>query len=208
MTRSTDRFIYRSATTYREDFKMKKLYLLLFTGMLALVLAACGGEETTTEQTDDEAPAETEAQETDETASEPEEEAEEPVEEESGDVKEVNETIVDNDNLTATITTIEKIVDTDWGESRYEVNMDIENKRDDTIEVQATEVAADGVMIDDYVFFSETISGGNMSNASMVIETFNEEELPEMNESLEFVLDVFNDEFTLEEQTEVSIELE
>lgn len=187
---------------------MKKLYLLLFTGMLALVLAACGGEETTTEQTDDEAPAETEAQETDETASEPEEEAEEPVEEESGDVKEVNETIVDNDNLTATITTIEKIVDTDWGESRYEVNMDIENKRDDTIEVQATEVAADGVMIDDYVFFSETISGGNMSNASMVIETFNEEELPEMNESLEFVLDVFNDEFTLEEQTEVSIELE
>ena len=54
--------------------------------------------------------------------------------------------------MKATLISIEKVVDTEWDEEYYDINIEIENKREDTIEVQAHEVSADGKMIDDFEF--------------------------------------------------------
>src|SRR5699024_11244590 len=110
-----------------------------------------------------------------------------------------SQTLVDNDNLKAVVTSITKIEDKEWDEERYEISIEVDNKREDTIEVQAYEVSADDVMIDDMVMFSETVAGGKRSNATMIIENY-EGELPEMENNLEFILDVFGfDDYDYEE---------
>lgn len=181
---------------------MKKLIFLLMSLFLVSTLVACDGE-TQTEQKDI-GSVETSSQLEDEnTDTDVEDETNADTETEE---KEFNQVIADNENLKATLISIEKVVDTFWEEEYYNVNIEIENKREDTIEVQAWEVSADGRMIDDYVFFSETVAGGKFSDATMKIENY-DGDLPPMEENLEFILHVFSfDDFEFEDNTDVSID--
>jgi len=164
-----------------------------------LVLGACGAE---TEEKDVES-VESSEQNSEEVSEEENEEDTEETEEES---EELDQTLVDNDNLKAVVTGIKKIEDKEWDEERYEISIEIDNKRDDTIEVQAHEASADGVMIDDMVMFSETVAGEKHSNATLIIENY-EDDLPEMEDNLEFTLNVFGfDDYDYDENHEVKIE--
>lgn len=127
-------------------------------------------------------------------------------EDEQEEATEINKVLVDNEHVKATLVDIVKVDDKDWDEQKYEINIEIENKRDDTIEVQAHEVSADGKMIDDMVFFSETVAGGKFSDATMIIQNY-DGDLPEMEENLEFILNVFSfDDFEYEDKHDVKIE--
>src|SRR5690625_87550 len=127
-------------------------------------LAACGeGSETeekevsgveSTDNSDDSANGEEAAEETDE---------------EDGSKEEFDQEIVDNDNFKATLTSVEKIVDKDWDEEKIEVTFEVENKRDETIEVQEREVSADGKMIDEsMLMMSQEVAGGKKADAKLV----------------------------------------
>lgn len=175
---------------------MKKLLLMLLASFV-FVLGACS-------ETEEKEVSSLEASEKNsEEVYEEDEEIEEEIEEET---EELDQTLVDNDNLKAVVTGIKKIDNKEWDEESYEISIEIDNKRDDTIEVQAHEVSADGVMIDDMVFFSETVAGGKHSNAVMGIENY-EGDLPEMEKDLEFILSVFShDDMDYEDNHDVKIE--
>src|SRR5699024_8368693 len=117
---------------------MKKIILMLMVSFV-LILGAC----TETENKEMESIESTEKNnlEENENSEEPEKESK----------KELDQTLVDNDNLKAVVTSITKIEDKEWDEERYEISIEVDNKREDTIEVQAYEVSADDVMIDDMV---------------------------------------------------------
>src|SRR5699024_12584859 len=74
--------------------------------------------------------------------------------------KELDQNLVDNDNLKAVVTSITKIEDKERDEERYEISIEVDNKREDRIEVNAYKVYADDVMIDDMIMFIETLGGG------------------------------------------------
>src|SRR5699024_5481903 len=93
-----------------------------------------------------------------------------------------------------------------FDEESYTVNMLIENNLTETIEIQAHEVSADGVMIDDQVFFSETVAGEKQANAKLKIENY-DGDLAELNESLEFKLIIIGEDWDTIEETNVSIEI-
>lgn len=176
---------------------MNRLFLILLASFV-MVLGACTESEEKEVKSVETSEESNEAT-VDETAAEENESTDE-------SSQELDQTLVDNEHLSANVTGIKKIDDQEWDEERYEINIDIENKREDTIEVQAHEVSADGVMIDDMVFFSETVAGGKRSNAVMVIENY-EGDLPEMEEELEFVLSVFShDDYDYEGRHDVKIE--
>lgn len=172
---------------------MRKYLSILFVALL-LTLAACGDD------VEKKSVSSVESSDKNEEASDEQEESQE-------ESKDFNEVIVDNDNLKVTLISVAKVEDKEWDEERYEVNFEIINKRDDTIEVQAHEVSADGKMIDDLVAFSETVSGGKEADAIMVIENY-DGDLPEIKEDLEFVLDVFSYDEDYEEQQDVKIEFD
>lgn len=171
-------------------------YLFTLFAVLLLVLAACGGEAE-----------EKEVSSVESNGQDAEENAEDEQETEQEESKEVDEVIVDNDNLKATLVDIVKVEDKEWDEEKYEINFEIENKRNETIEVQANEVSADGKMIDDFISFSETISGEKQADATMVVENY-DGDLPEMKNDLEFIFDVFSHDFEYEEQHDVKIEFD
>lgn len=61
-------------------------------------------------------------------------------------------------------------------------------------------------MIDDMVFFSETLAAGKMADAIMAIENY-EGDLPELENDLEFTLNVFShDDYDYEENQNVKID--
>lgn len=61
-------------------------------------------------------------------------------------------------------------------------------------------------MIDEMVMFSETVAGKKHANAKMIIENY-EGDLPEMEDNLEFILDVFgHDDYDYDENHDVKIE--
>lgn len=175
---------------------MNRLLLMLIASFI-FVLGACAEAE------DKKIESVNSSEKNSEEASEEESDNTEKPEEES---KELNQTLVDNDNLKAVVTGITKVEDKEWDEERYEINIEIDNKRDDSIEVQAHEASADGVMIDDMVMFSETVAGEKHSNARMIIENY-EGDLPDMEENLEFILNVFShDDYDFEDRHDVKIE--
>lgn len=115
--------------------------------------------------------------------------------------------IVDNETIKATLISVEKIVDTDWDEEKVEVKFEVENKREDTIEVQAREVSADDKMIDDMMLSMSTeISSGKRADAILTIQNY-EGDLPVIEENIEMLLHVFSwDDMDFEEQHPVLIE--
>ncbi|MCG7337158.1 hypothetical protein MHZ95_18015 [Sporosarcina sp. ACRSM] len=160
---------------------MKKLIGFLMLAMV-LVLAACGDDSV--ETTDKEVGSVT---------GEQKETNKEEVQDEN-EKNELNQEVADTENIKATLVSIEKIVDKEWDEEKYKVTFEVENKREDTITVQAREVSADGKMIDEsMLMMSQDISGGKKADAVLEIQNY-DGDLPEINENLELILYVFSNE--------------
>lgn len=157
---------------------MKKFILL---GMSAIVLGACANDsgettesqETSTEQTENTSQEST----TQETAS---------------NGKEINKTIVDDENVKAELVSIEKVEDDTWGDT-IKVKFDVTNNTENTITVQAREVSINDRMVDDsLLFMSDDISAGKSADVILEItDLAGEAELPELAGNLEMLLHMF-----------------
>jgi ABC-type glycerol-3-phosphate transport system substrate-binding protein len=175
---------------------MKKLLALPL--LLMVFLTACGE----TEVQDKEVASVESADKSADTATE-----ETKTEETDTEKKELNQLIVDNENIKATLISIEKIIDTDFDEEKIEVKFEVENKRADTIDVQAREVSADGKMIDESMLSMSTeIAAGKKADAVMTIQNY-EGDLPAVENDLEMLLHVFSwDNMDWEESHQVNVE--
>lgn len=180
---------------------MKKIALLLLATIISIGLVACSGETTKEEK---EVSSVNSSDKNKEKANVDEEKDDEQAEE---NVQEFNQVIVDNDTFKATLTSVEKIVDKEWDEERIEVTFEVENKRDETIEIQAREVSADGKMIDEsMLMMSQEVAGSKKADAVLVIQNY-DGDLPKIEEDLEMKLNVFSwDNMDLEELYDVKIE--
>jgi len=181
---------------------LKRLLFLLLAMIVTVGLAACGeGIETEEKEVSG-----VESTDNSDDASGDEEAAEETEEQDESEETEFDQEIVDNDNFKATLTSVEKIVDKDWDEERIEVTFEVENKLDETLEVQAREVSADGKMIDEsMLMMSQEVAGGKIADAKLVIENY-DGDLPDMEENLEMKLHVFDWEYEFEEDYDVKVE--
>ena len=156
---------------------MKNLIGLLMLSMV-LILVACGDSEKETNKkkiesvTSEQKEADTE-----------------------NDKQDINQEVANTENIKATLISIEKVVDREWNEEKYEVKFEVENKRDDKILIQADKVSADGKMIDNSKRHMNTnISAGKKADAILTIERYGGSlELPEINEDFEMVLLVYTD---------------
>ena len=86
----------------------------------------------------------------------------------------------------------------------------MENKREDTIEVQAREVSADGKMIDEgMITMSQEVASGKKAVATLTVQNYEEDgELPPMEENIEMLLHIFSwDDMDFTEDHEVMIDL-
>ncbi|MBM7541665.1 hypothetical protein [Amphibacillus cookii] len=179
---------------------MKKFLVLILSLFVVFVLAACGesgAEEKDVNSVETSGKAD-EVTDTDEGE-------DEAVEDSESDAEEFDQVIADTDNIKATLVSIEKVTDTTFEEEYYGVNIEIENKQEETLEVQTKEISADGRMIDDMVFFSETVSGGKISDATMKIQNY-DGDLPSMEENLEFILSVYSsDDYEVKDEVDVII---
>ena len=175
---------------------MKKLVGLSILSLL-VILGACS--ESSTEKEIDSANSEAKGE-------QPTKEQEDASED--NQKKEFNEVIADTDNVKATLIGIEKVVDKTWDEEKYVVTFEVENKREDTIEVQAREVSADGKMIDDSMLMMSTeISGGKRADAELIIQNY-DGDLPIIEENLEMILHIFSwDDYDFSEDHNVTIEM-
>lgn len=164
---------------------MKKALSILIGVLLIGVLAACGGDTDT--QTD------SAGQENGQNDS---------------DKKEFNQEIVDNDNVKATLVSFERENDDTFGDT-VEITFEVENKRSDTIVVQAREVSADGKMVDDGLLtMSQEVSSGKTADAVLTIRNYEDEELPPMEENIEMLLHIFSwDDMDFREDHDVTIDL-
>jgi len=178
---------------------MRNILFALLSFIIIAGLVACDGEEV---QDKDVSSVESSNEENEAAA------AEEETEEEEEAVKEFNKEIIDNDSVKATLVSVEHIVDKDWDEEKYDIKFEVENKLDDTVEVQAREVSADGKMVDEsMLMMSQEISGGKVADAVLTIESFEGDDLPDMEEDLEMILHVFSwEDMEQEENIDVNIE--
>lgn len=184
---------------------MKRYFLLIIMAIGLVGLTACGG----TESEDlggkvKEENAENAAEVNNEGENEAESENE--AENESAE-KEINELIVDNDNLKATLVKITKESDSIFGDS-YKVIFEVENKLDHSIEVQARSVSADGMMVDEALLsMSQEVAPGKKAKAVLDISDFEGYDFPEMEEDFEMTLHIFSfDDFDYTEDHEVKVE--
>jgi hypothetical protein len=121
----------------------------------------------------------------------------------------INQAIVDDETVKATLTSIELVEDPEWDEKRYVVTYEVENKTDLTLVVQAESVSADGKMIDEGLLTMSTeIAPGKKADAVLEIEDYdNPERLPEIKENFEMTLDVFDWDYQIEKKYEVVTEM-
>lgn len=177
---------------------MKKL--LFFAIFSTLLLAACGDSSTEENIGGDASNSENGSASTEAT---PEEEANEEAKEESNDI---NELIVDNENVKATLIKIIKKTDAIFGDS-YEIIFDVENKRSDSIEVQARSISADGRMVDDALTsMSQEVAPGKAATATLTINNYEGYEFPELNSDFEMELHIFSwDDYEYEESHPVKV---
>ncbi|GAB2532908.1 hypothetical protein [Gracilibacillus alcaliphilus] len=187
---------------------MRKLLILILS--MFFLLAACGEtanetgaaaeeDSTSNEETDSGSEEEAdESSETEEAASENENSGE-------SESSTYDEILLDDDNVKVVLTEIETESDDIFGD-QHNIKMEIENKLDETIEVQSREVSVDGFMVDDMVVFSETVAGGKKSNAELTIMAF-DEELPELNENIEFKLMILDEDFMEVTSADVTVDI-
>lgn len=171
---------------------MKKAILF---GLVAFLLAACSDKEVSDKEIEQ---VDVPAKNTEET---------EKVESEASNKKAFDLGIADSENIKATLISAETIIDKEWDEEKIEIMFEVENKRQDTIEVQAREVSADGKMIDDTMLsMSQEIAPGKKADAILTIQNY-EGDLPEIAENLEMILHVFSwDDMDYEEEHQVKID--
>lgn len=120
---------------------------------------------------------------------------------------EYNETFVDTENITVEIESISSVIDEEWDAAYHEVIMNIENKSDHTLNIQAGDVKIDGLDVSDKTFFMAELESGESLHDELVIN-FYEEELPPLEEQFEFVFLGFDTEeysTIVEEKIVVSI---
>ena len=124
------------------------------------------------------------------------------------DIEEVNKEVANTDNIYAKLVSVEHIVDKEWNEEKIEIKFEVENKRQDTIEVQARQVSVDGKMVDENLLsMSTTVAPGKKADAVLTIQDYKGGDLPEMNDNLEMVLHVFSwDNYNFEENHNVKID--
>lgn len=169
---------------------MKKTLLLLLMLVLTTALAGCGEEEASKK--------EVKSVESSDKSNEKEEV--------KSDSESYDQVLLDDDVATVTLKTIETVKDDIFGDE-HKVKLEIENKSDKTIVVQSDQMSIDGLMVDDMVVFSETVAGGKRANGSLDIMAL-DDELPELNENLEFTLIVIDDEtFDRITETDVKVDL-
>lgn len=192
---------------------MKKLLFLLFFSLFVLV--ACGDTDPKTEAAAEENDTSTAETDSDESEAAEEEgnkeeaaEEDEAVEEEENEESEssaYDEVILDDDTAKVVLTEIETVRDEIFGDE-HQIKLEIENKSDQTIEVQSREVSLDGLMADDMAVMSETVAAGKRANGELAIMAF-DEELPELNENLEFKLVILGEDFMEITSSDVSIDI-
>lgn len=172
--------------------------------LFAIGLIACGGTETEEKEVES---AQLTDKETVEAEVEKNDENDKETDEEENEVKELNQEIIDNDEIAAKLVRVEKIYDSFYDEVIVKVIFEVKNKRDDTIEVQAREVSADGKMIDEsMLIMSQEIASGKYADAVLTIQNY-EGDLPEMEENLEMILRIFSwDDYEYENDIDVKIE--
>lgn len=113
---------------------------------------------------------------------------------------ELNQEISNNENFKASLIDIKHVVDKEFKEERYIVSFDIENKRKDTITVQAREISINNRMVDESLTnMSTDISPGKTGTAELIIEDYSGKELPKLEGNLEMLLHVFNESMDAEE---------
>src|SRR5690554_711777 len=153
---------------------MKKFFYLLSVLSLFLMLTACG--ETSEENVSgEEGNAEDQA-----------------TEESEKNENEINQVIVDNENVKATLVKIAKKDDPIWGKS-IEVVFDVQNKRTETITVQANEVSADNRMVDEaLIAMSQDVASGKSATAKLTINDLEGYDFPELKEVFEMTLHIFS----------------
>ncbi len=106
--------------------------------------------------------------------------------------EELNKEIVNDDKFRAVLLSVKKEKDSIFGD-QIVVKFELENKTDQTIEVQAREVSADGKMVDDGALtMSQEISPGKIADGKLKMMSFDDYELPELKENLELILHVFS----------------
>ena len=107
-------------------------------------------------------------------------------------INEINQVIVGNKNVKATLLKITKVTYNIWGNS-CEVIFDVENKRIESIEVQARSVSADGRMIDDMLLsMSQEVALGKSAYATLKISEFDGYEFLGLNSDFEMTLHIFS----------------
>ncbi len=121
--------------------------------------------------------------------------------------QEFNQELVDNENIKATLSTFERKVDEDTGDT-IEIIFEIENKRNDAIEVQARGVSADGNVIDEaMVKMSQKVSPGERAKAVLTIQN-PEGDLPVVEEEVDMFLHIFSwEDMDFTEDHDVKIDL-
>src|SRR5690625_2154581 len=180
---------------------MNRIFVSLMPLVLLLGLVACAVTETEEKPIDS---VESNDQNEEDATSESESGDEEP--DEDGETHELNKEIADNDDVKVILTNVEKIIDPGWDEEKIEVTFEVENKREDTIEVQAREVSIDDKMVDEsMLIMSQEISGGKLADAVLTIQSF-DKPLPEMEENMELILHIFDWEFEFENDIDVRID--
>lgn len=104
----------------------------------------------------------------------------------------INEEIVNDDNFRAVLVEIKKENDDIWGNS-IKIKFELENKSEQTVEVQAREVSIDGKMVNESTSsMSQEISAGKTADGTLTINEFEDIELPKLEEELEMILHVFS----------------
>jgi len=196
---------------------VRKTFVVLFSFIVIVGLVACQGIEKSekdvgaVELNDQEEAAGKSVEEQEANVAEAEEKSnkEEGTEEEKDEVeaKEFDKEIVDNDHVTVTLMSVEKIIDKDWDEERFEIKFEVKNKRDETIEVQAREVSADGKMVDEsMILMSQTVASDKLADAVLTIESY-DDPLPDIQENLEMILHIFSfDDYDFENDIDVKID--
>ncbi|TLQ08803.1 hypothetical protein FEZ48_02655 [Marinilactibacillus psychrotolerans] len=186
----------------------KNLLLTLFAS--ALILGACGSESAESEPAADTEETETTDDTTEETATETEEteESEEVASEETA--IEFNQELETDDKFTATLQTIEHIVDEEWDEEKYEVTFDVTNNSEESLEFQARSVAINGRMVDEsLLMMSQEVAPGNSAYAVLTIQDYEGGELPELTGNFEMSLYAFSwDNMDYEYEAPVSVSLD
>lgn len=167
---------------------MKRLLIALSLAMFAIIFTACGDSETTDKPVKDVETAESEETSQDsETASEENDGSEEEALNQTYD-----EVIVDNENVKISLKSVVEEKDDIFGDSVV-ITFEVENKRDDTIEVQAREVSADGKMVDEsLVIMSTEVASGKLADAKLTIQAMGDQELPPMEDNIELKLHIFS----------------